>query len=345
MKSARYYGVRDIRVEEVASRRVKKGEVKVEIEWCGICGSDMHEYVAGPMVVTNPPVTLGHEFSGVVAEVGEDVSHVKLGDRVAIEPLLPCKQCNSCKQGLYQICETFRIIGGHADGGFAEYTIVNSECVHKVPDNVQLDTAALIEPIAVVNHAVRQSQFKSGDAVAVFGAGPIGLLLTSMLRASGASQIFVVEISEARRNQAEKFGATRTIDPAKEDAVEIIKANTNGGVNVAFEVAGVQATFDGALASVKARGQVQIVALWEKPITYLPTTQLFQEKRTNTTMCYSPEVFPQVIQMLSNNMLNLDGVITKKIHLDEIKDEGFETFLKDNTQYKILVTPKRENLN
>lgn len=342
MKAVRFYGPKDIRVENIEVREVAAGEVKVEVEWCGICGSDIHEYLMGPLVIAETPITIGHEISGKVLETGEGVTHLKNGDKVVIEPLISCGGCTNCKRGFYNLCDTFGLIGFHQDGGFAEQVVVNAERVHKIPDDMSLEIGALVEPLAVVHHAVRQSQFKTGDSVAVFGAGPIGLLLTSMLKTSGASKIFVIEVSEARRKQAEKLGATRTIDPLNEDAVSIILEDT-GGVDVAYEVAGVQATFDGALASIRARGEVMIIALWEKPLTYNPIGQLLKEKRINTTMCYNND-FPPVIQMLSNKMLNLEGIITKKIYIDDIKEEGFETYLRDNTNYKILVTPKKENI-
>ncbi|MFI8684929.1 2,3-butanediol dehydrogenase [Rossellomorea sp. NPDC077527] len=347
MKAAKFFGPKDIRVVETPIPTPKVNEVRVEVEWCGICGSDMHEYVAGPLMIPadNSEVIMGHEFSGKVVEVGGDVTTVAVGERVVIEPVLPCGTCESCLTGHYNVCENGGFIGLiNEDGGFAEYVVAPMERIHKIPDTMSLELASLVEPVSVVTQAIRSSQFSFGDEVAVFGAGPIGLLLIQALKAAGASKIIVVEIAEKRLETALKVGATHAINPIEKNPVETIYALTNGkGADVVYEVAGVQPTFEAAYLSTKFNGELKVISLWEKPVTFNPNIAVRKNVKISTSMTYM-NVYPKVIELLSQGMINEEFVITKKIHLDDIVEEGFETVINDRSQCKILVTPKQSNL-
>ncbi len=339
MKAVKFYNKRDVRIEEVEVKKVKENEVKIEVEWCGICGSDLHEYLAGPMAYKNIPLIFGHEFSGRIVEIGENVSHVKMGDRVTVEPIVSCGACVNCQKGLYNLCPNRQGYGISLDGAFAEYIVVKDNTVHKLPENLDYDIAALAEPTAVALHAVRQSQLKIGDTCAVFGTGPIGLLAIQAARAAGASKIIAVEVSEERRAKAMELGATHTINPVEENAVEVIQALTNGGVDVAYDAAGVEPTFLAGLASVKAGGELMIISLWEKPVTFNPNMMIVAEKKINSIMGYRHN-FAEVLDLLANRTIDGEAIITKRISLDEIVDEGFETLTKDKKQCKILVRIK-----
>lgn len=345
MKAARFHAAKDIRVEDVALPTMNNDSVKIEIEWCGLCGSDMHEYIAGPMVINEPTITMGHEFSGTITEVGQDVTSLAVGDRVVVEPFVPCRKCEACQKGNYNVCDHIQCFGlSGYQGGFAEYVIAQEDRVFKIPDTMTFEQGALVEPTAVVTHAIRTSQFRIGDTTAVFGAGPIGLLMVQMLKAAGASKIIVVEVSDNRRETALKLGATHTINPINENPVEKIKLLTGGkGVDVSYECAGVQPTFEAGLNSTKTNGELMIVSLWEKPVTYNPTVAVLQEKKISTSLGYR-FIFPNVIELINNGTINENLTITKKIHLDDIVKEGFEAIINDRTQCKILVTPKRSNL-
>lgn len=210
MKALLFYGQKDVRVQEVPEPRVRPGSVKVKVEWCGICGTDLHEYLGGPIFVPAPgnphpltgetlPVILGHEFAGQVVEVGEGVTRVQVGDRVAVEPILCCGECPECRRGLYNLC---RKVGFHGlsggGGGFSEFTVVPESMAHRLPDGMSTEEGALVEPVAVGFHAVRKARFAPGQTAIVFGAGPIGLVTVQCLRAAGASQVAVVELAAAR---------------------------------------------------------------------------------------------------------------------------------------------------
>ncbi|TVX89554.1 2,3-butanediol dehydrogenase [Paenibacillus agilis] len=343
MKAAVWYAKEDIRVEYIDEPVVRPGKVKVKIAWTGICGSDLHAYHGHVVQVNEPhpvsgemaPLTLGHESSGFIVEVGEGVTGFTAGDRVAIEPMLRCGKCQSCKDGNPNLCDHIGFIGLHGNGTFAEYAIVDPYMLHKLPDHIEMDEAALIEPTAVAFHAVKLSQQKVGDKVAVFGAGPIGLLTIISAKAAGASQIIAVDISSERLALAAKVGATAVIDATKEDAVQSILANT-GGVDVAYEAAGAASTVNNALASLRKQGEVVIVSIIPNPIAIDINPLTIKEAKMTATIGYR-NVYPQVIDMIASGTMNVKQIITKKIPLDKIVEEGFQTLITDKAQAKILV--------
>lgn len=337
MKSLVYYGSKNVKVENIAEPEVTQGTVKVKVKYAGICGTDLHEYLHKTFV-TEDKMILGHEFTGEIVEVGEAVTGFKTGDRVAIEPIWGCGECDTCKTGNYNICPDMKSYGIHENGGFAEYVVVKEANLYALPDTLSYEFAALVEPLAVILQAIRKSKFKIGDSVALFGAGPIGLLLSESLRAAGASKIFVAEVSEERRELALKMGADIVINPAEEDAVQVIKDNTNGGVDVSFDAAGVEATFNQALDCIKPNGEFMIVSVFANPINYHPTAQVVSEKKINSSLGYN-NIFAQAIDLLSKGSLNVEPVITSVISLENIVEDGFEKLISDKNECKILVRP------
>lgn len=355
MKAAIWYGLEDVRVVEAEEPVVGEGMVKIEVEWCGICGSDLHEYVSGPTTIPvfepHPltgqlaPVIIGHEFAGTVVEIGDRVTNLQIGDRVAVEPILTCGACIHCQSGRYNLCPKRGFHGLTSNGGgFSEYTTVQAHLVHKLPNNISFEEGAIVEPAAVAVYAVRSSEIKLGDTCAVFGAGPIGLLLIQAVKAAGASKIIAVEVSESRLAKAGELGATHLINPIREKTVETIhKITGNLGVDVSYEAAGVEISFLEALDSVKPGGEMVIVSLWEKPVALNPNLLVLNERKIRSSCAYR-HVFPEVISLIANGKINAKGLITKKIALDQIVEEGFKTLLTDKSHSKVLVTPKRVNM-
>lgn len=350
MKGARWHNVRDIRVEEVEEPKVEKGKVKIQVEWAGICGSDLHEYVAGPIFIPvkepHPiskdvaPIIMGHEFSGRVVEVGEGVTKVKVGDPVVVEPILRCGKCPACKQGKYNLCENLGFHGlAGGGGGFSEYTVVDEYMVHKMPEGLSFEQGALVEPAAVALHAVRSSKIKAGDKAAVFGTGPIGLLVIEALKAAGASEIYAVEVSEERLQKALELGATAGINPKKEDPVQKLLELTDGGVDVSFEVTGVPAVLQQAVDSTAFEGETVIVSIWEKEVNLLPNNIVLKERNVKGVIAYR-DIFPAVMNLMKQGYFPAEKLVTKKIKLDQIVEEGFEKLIKEKDQVKILVKPE-----
>lgn len=344
MKALVWYGKKEVRIQEVPEPLVGDGKVKVKVAWTGICGSDLHAYHHGigiqvdqphPLSGKLAPLTLGHEFAGVVTEVGEGVTEVKVGDRVAIEPMLHCKQCEYCKKGNYNLCEKFGFVGLNSDGGFADYCVVDSFLVHKLPDNVSLEEGALVEPAAVAVQAVKESKVKIGDTVAVYGVGPIGLLTILAVKAAGASRIIAVDISKERLEKALEVGATDIINSLEEDPTKTIKS-VFGGVDVAYEAAGVQATFTSATKVVKKGGEVMVIAVFEKPAQVDLFMVVSNEISIKGTLAYR-HIFPEVISMISNGVLDVKQVVTDSIPFNNVIEDGLERLMIDKRQAKILV--------
>ncbi|MBW6397236.1 2,3-butanediol dehydrogenase [Roseomonas sp. HJA6] len=347
MKAARWYKAKDIRVEDVPEPAVSDGRVKIKVAWTGICGSDLHEYVAGPIFVPvaaphplsheKAPIIMGHEFSGVVSEVGAGVTRVKPGDRVVVEPILACGKCAACRRGKYNICEKLGFHGlSGGGGGFSAHTVVDERMVHKMPEGLSLEQGALVEPAAVALHAVRLSSLKAGDTAAVFGAGPIGLLVVEALRAAGAAAIHVVELSPQRAAKAKELGATTVIDPSQENAVARLRDLTDGGVDVAFEVTGVPAVLKQCIDSTHFEGETVIVSIWEKEASFQPNTVVLQERVVRGIIAYR-DIFPAVMQLMTRGVFAAERLVTKRIALDDIVAEGFETLVHDKQHIKILV--------
>ena len=348
MKAARWHGKKDIRVEEIEEPKIQPGMVKIKVQWCGICGSDLHEYVAGPILVPKDephpiskdkaPVVMGHEFSGDVIEIGEGVTRIDVGDRVTVEPILNCGECDACRLGRYNLCVYLGFHGlAGGGGGFSEITMVPEHMVHKLPDHMTYEQGALVEPAAVALHSIRQSQLKAGDKVAVFGAGPIGLLNIQAAIAAGASEVYAVELSKERKELAEKIGAI-VIDPTEVDPVAEIIRLTEGGVDIAFEVTGVPSVLQQTIDVTTFEGQTVIVSIWEKKANFQPNNLVLKERHLTGIIAYR-HIFPAVMDLIAQGKFQADVLITKKIDLDDIVDEGFESLVNEKNQVKILVRP------
>lgn len=349
MKAAIWYKARQLRVEAVEIPTLKDPhQVKVKVAACGICGSDLHEYSAGPIFIPveephplsqqRAPIIMGHEFAGEVVEVGERVTRVKPGDRVAIEPIL---SPNKDGQYLMERYNLTPLLGFHGlsggGGGFAEYTVVGEHMVHPLPDSLSYEQGALVEPAAVGLHAVRQSSLKAGDNAVVFGAGPIGLVIIEALKAAGASRIVAVEPSAVRRHKAADLGAW-VVDPREQDAVEQVHALTHGGADFAFEVTGIPAVLDQAINATHAGGETVIVSIWETEAAFQPNDLVIKERTMKGIIAYR-HIYPAVIALMEQGYFRAEDLVTARIALKDIVDRGFEALLNDKSHIKIMVEP------
>src|SRR5690348_16269705 len=256
MRALRFHAARDLRIEEVAEPPSPgTDEVIVRVATCGICGTDLHEFVAGPIVTpvephpltgAQNPQILGHEFAGEVVAVGDGVTRVAAGDRVAIMPLAYCGQCPYCRRGLQHLCATMACVGlSHAWGGMAELATVAEYQVIRLPPEVSYRQGALIEPTAVAAYGVERAGVAPGDSVMITGAGPIGALAALCAHAAGAARVYVSEPNAARRARAEALGVATVVDPTSIDVPGFLHDETEGlGVDVAIECSGHPAGFD-----------------------------------------------------------------------------------------------------
>ena len=346
MRAAVYYGPNKVEIADVPEPTPGPGTVKVKVGYNGICGTDLHEYYAGPIFFpTEPhplthaqvPLVMGHEFSGVITDIGEGVTGWAEGDRVAIEPIYKCGHCPACKAGNYNICAQIGFHGLMSDGGMAEYTVVPTSMLHKLPDNVSMTLGALVEPMSVAYHAATLGETKPGDTAMVFGAGPIGIGLWFALRGKGIDDAFVVEPSATRRASIEALGA-RTLDPAAIDVPAFIADHTDGRkADAVFDAAGVTPAVETALACVGARRPMVSVAIYEKPLTTPLLNLVMNESRIQGSLCYTSADFEAVIALMAQDKYDTTGWV-ESIALDDVIDEGFEA-LHAGAKMKVLVDP------
>jgi (R,R)-butanediol dehydrogenase/meso-butanediol dehydrogenase/diacetyl reductase len=352
MKALRYYASKDVRLENVPEPEPGADEVKIKIKWCGICGSDIHEYEQGPISIPTKkphpgtgkmaPLIIGHEFSGDIVKTGSNVKSFKPGDRVAVRPTLPCYRCYYCKQGKHIQCVVLGLLGGSADGGFAEYVAVPADNVYKLPAQVSYEAAAYAEPIAVGVHAVKRSQMIIGDTVAIIGAGPIGLLTMQAARAGGAGKAIVFEILPQRAKLARELGATAVINPKEKDPGKAIAELTDGKrADIAFECVGSGEAL--VLAdTVSGRGSkiIQVGALIS-PVNFSFFNLFWREKSIITSQGYVDE-YSAAIAFLADGRIKCDPLMTTaKIRLEDTIEKGFKELVGPNRadHCKILVSP------
>lgn len=351
MKAARFYGPGDIRIDDIPEPRVRPGTVKVEVEWCGICGTDLHEYLDGPIFAPaadaphpitgeTVPITLGHEFAGVVHEVGEGVGDVHVGDRVVVEPYIICGRCDACQQGKYNVCQTLGFVGlsGYG-GGFSQFVVAERRWIHPLGD-LGTDVGALIEPLAVAYHAVRLSGAKPAHTALVFGAGPIGLVTTAALRATGVEQIIVVEPADVRKKKAPGAGADHVIDPTNTDVIaEVMELTKGRGADVSFECAGIDQVLKSAILSTRVGGTCVNVAIWGHEASVAMNDLVFREVNVLGSLAYAND-HPATIEMVASGKVDPYQFITGRIELDDIVKNGFDELINNKEEnVKILVKP------
>jgi (R,R)-butanediol dehydrogenase/meso-butanediol dehydrogenase/diacetyl reductase len=353
MKAVRFHGAKDIRVEDVAPPSSKLGpnEVLLKPLVTGICGTDLHEYIAGPIVTprtphiytgaTNPQI-LGHETSAVVADKGSAVTNVKVGDRVSIQPLISPRDDYYGRRGLYHLSEKMGCVGlSWAWGGMGELAVVNDYNVATVPKGVSDVQAAMIEPAAVAVYAADRGGVTSGSTVLVSGVGPIGALTLLAVKAAGAAQLFVSEPNAYRRNLAKELVPTAIcLDPAKDDVPAFIKANTEEGVgvDVAIECVGLEASLNACAASVRRQGKVVQTGLHMKPASIDAMLWALKDITVEATWCYPVQCWPRIIRMVEAGLLPVEKICTAKIKSDDVVKKGFDALLDRSVNHmKILV--------
>ena len=335
MRALQYHGRGDIRLNDIPEPEPAPSEIKVAVAGTGICGSDIHEYRGGPIAVPldaahpltgeQAPVTMGHEFSGTVVAVGERVTGVEVGQRVAPSALQRCGECESCRSGWPQLCALLAFHGlSGGGGGFAAFDTFPANLAHVLPDSVDDQLGALIEPLATGVHAIARGGVEDGDTVVILGGGPIGLTTLVSALAGRASQVVVSEPNPARAKAAERLGATAVLDPTTTDVVAAVRDLTGGrGADVALDAAAAPSSFDTALGSVRPRGSVVNVAVWEDTTPLQPNALLFTEVRVTGALGYTDAEFDRAIEIAAGGTYDLASLITRRIGLDDIVGDGF----------------------
>ncbi|KAK2005857.1 hypothetical protein LZ32DRAFT_642173 [Colletotrichum eremochloae] len=330
MRALRYYNPGDLRLEhDVPEPVCADYQVKIKPAFVGICGTDLHEYSSStfipergqphPVTGETRPVTIGHEISGIV-----------------VEPTVCCFECPSCKEGYYTCCSTPGFLGlSGGGGGMSDAICVHSEFVHRLPDDMPLDIGVLVEPLATAWRAVVESDIKPGANVLILGAGPIGLGVIQCCKAKGATTIVVAEVADERQAMAKSFGATHVFNPLDVDLVAAVKAASPDGQGsiASFDCAGLQSTLQAACLATRPRGMVINVAIWEKEVLFNPNLLIFGERKFHSVLGYSQDDFRNVITAMKDGLLKPDAMITRKITIDRVVEDGFEALIKDKKKH------------
>ncbi|KKK19788.1 hypothetical protein AOCH_004160 [Aspergillus ochraceoroseus] len=363
MKAARYYKAGDVRIEDVPRPEPSHDKVLVAVEWCGICGSDLNEYLFGPIAVPSEkngrhrltgdilPVTMGHEVTGRIIHAPTTPSSSNTlitGQAVVIDPRFYCSSCAPCIQSVTNCCDDIGFLGlSGGGGGLSEVVAVPESMVHVLPENVDLAAAALIEPLAVAWHAVRLGtealNMDLGDVpILVVGAGPVGVATVFVLKACGARMVFVSEPSDARRESIQRTGLVCAAwDPAEVDVAAKCNEVTGGGVGLVFDCAGSQDALQAGAGSIRFRGIYVNLAVPKMPIT-LPILPFLKKEITyKCSLAYDQEDFKQTVAaFVAGRFEGVETMISRRVLLDEIVEKGFKELTQPNNHIKILATPR-----
>ena len=336
MRAVRLEAIGDMTMRMVEKPNAEPGEIIVRVLAAGICGSDRHMYKGE--YPTAIPVTLGHEFCGLVEEVGEGVSSFVGGELVTVDPNIACGTCPACRRGRPNLCANLTAIGVTRDGGFAEYVAVPCGQAFTLPPDLDPVHGAFCEPLACCIHAIDKAQIRPGDSVAILGGGVIGLLMVQLARLAGADQIILVTRQLSRREAALRLGATLALDPTAIDAVAAVKDVTHGGVDVIIECAGVPETLQSGVRMARRGGALVLFGVTpaglEVPI--LPFDLLVNEVEIRPAYL-NPFTHARAAAMVASGILELDSLVTKTIGLEYVAGVVGSTPLAG--EIKVIVRP------
>lgn len=324
---------------DIEEPKAEKNLVKIKVEYSGICGSDLHSF-KGEYGNIKTPVVLGHEFSGVVVEVGENVTKVKVGDRVTSETTFEtCGECDYCKSKDYNLCPTRRGIGTQVNGSFAEYVLSREESVHVLPESVSLLAASLTEPLACCVHAaLEKTTINKGEVALVFGPGPIGLLLSQVVKSQGAYVILAgVTKDKERLELAKKLGIDLVVDLLQEDLDAIVMEKTNGyGANKVFDCSGVIHAVNQGLRLTKKKGDFVQVGLFAKVKNELDQEAIIQrEIRYIGSRSQKPSSWVTSLELLRDKKVDTETLVTKMVDLENWRD-GIEAAMQ-GSEIKVVI--------
>lgn len=351
MKALRFHKAHDLRIEEVSPPAPpERDQVVMKISHCGICGTDLHEYVAGPIILpvephpetgAKVPIILGHEFSAIVTAVGPDVKTVKPGDRVAILPHLMKAGDYYARRNIGQFSPATGLVGltWHW-GGMAEYAMVPEQNTVKLPANVSDEQGAVLEPSAVAVNAIDNAGVTAGSTVLITGAGPIGALTALAARAAGAARIFVYEPNAGRRARLARFDGLTLFGGSQDEVLQAIGDATESGVGVdaSIECAGHQGALDLCIKATKRTGVIAQVGLFVEP----PQIDMFKvcEKGLRLVGCWGNEITlgPRLVALIASGKFPVEDIITGRVSLDRAIGEGFDALTaRGNDHLKILI--------
>jgi (R,R)-butanediol dehydrogenase/meso-butanediol dehydrogenase/diacetyl reductase len=356
VKALRFHAAKTLRVENIAEPTDPgSDEVVVMIRYAGICGTDLHEYAYGPIFVPKEPhpytgafgpQVLGHEFGGVVTKVGREVDHVKVGDRVSVQPFItPRGGDYYVERGEFNLSDKIALAGlSWVGGGMAEGCLLKGYNVYKIPDNLSDEEAALVEPTAVAVYGCQRAAIKPGDSVLVTGAGPIGLLTLLAARAAGAAQLFLSDPNETRLTIAKQLiDGLVILNPKSQGVADAVRSATEGGVgcDVALECVGNAAALQTCIDAVRKQGVVVQIGLHSGEAAVNWFNVVYKDIDIRGSWAYPAQIWPRIIRLIASGRIPARQVVTKTVSLDNAVRQGFDALLDPaGTQLKILIDLK-----
>ena len=341
MKSAVFYGKHDLRVEEHEMPKVGPKDVLIQVKACGVCGTDVHIYEGdkGAAEVT-PPTILGHEFSGVIAEVGSEVTNYKAGDRVCIDPNCYCGACEPCRIGVVHYCEHMIGYGTTVNGGFAEYCAVNERQVYKLGDNTSFEQGAMTEPVACCLHGMDMCEIRPGHQVVVIGGGMIGLLMLQLSRLAGAAKVALLEPVESKREVGKKLGADICIDPIHEDVKARLKEEGMTWVNTVIECVGRPSTIEQAIDIAGNKAVVMMFGLTKPDETIsVKPFEIFRKELVLKASYINPYTQKRALDLIDSGRLDVSSMVYEVADLDELADILSNPELRAKGKY--IISPEK----
>jgi len=341
MKAARFYEVNTpLRIEEVPVPEVKEDEVLVRVKSVGLCGSDIHMVFEGEMRPPFTPIIIGHEPSGVVAETGAGVTDWDIGTRVSIYPIIYCGSCSNCVAGHSEICYKQQVLGVHRDGALAEYIAVPARNLIKLPNEVPFPIGSVVtDAVSTPFHAlIERAELQTGESIAIYGVGGLGLHAVQIAKIAGAKQIIAVDVLDTQLEKAKELGADVVINPKFENPVEVIRKATGGGVDVSAEFIGLQETISQAADSVRMGGRIVVSGVGYEPIQLMSAVKFVRKQLTfYGSYGQTKNTVERLLQLVVNGRLHLEESITHRFPLEEVNTALEHLHKKIDNPTRILI--------
>ncbi|MFQ6015613.1 MAG: zinc-binding dehydrogenase [Anaerolineae bacterium] len=340
MKAAVFYGPNQpLKIEEVPVPEIGTDEILVKVAACGLCHTDLHYIDHGVPTFKKPPLILGHEISGTVAQVGADVTKFKEGDRVLLPTVLTCGTCAACRTGRENICDSTIMLGNNVDGGYAEYIKVPARDTFHLPQEIPLIEGSIIaDAVTTPFHAVKnRAQVRPGDRVVVFGCGGVGLNVVQIAAAVGGL-VIAVDLMDEKLEWARKMGAVHVINPAKVEKIhKEVRKLTDGGADIAIEAIGNPRTMEQAFACLRNGGRLVIVGYTHESMALNAGRTMYREMEVVGSLGCRPVDYPRALELVRQGKIKVTELVTHRFSLDQI-NEGLDT-LREGKALRSVVTP------
>lgn len=335
MKAAKLVDIGKIEVSQIKEPIItNKTDVKVKVKAVGICGTDLHIFKSGRDDVAFPRI-MGHELSGLVTEIGKEVTNLKVGDRVALDPVFACGECPTCKKGYQNVCNNVKCYGVQMDGGYQEYIVVDQKHLYPFAESISFAQAALAEPFSIASNILERTYATDKDKILIIGCGTIGLAIAQSAKALGA-KVMVADIVDTKLKKAQKLGVDKVVNSKKVDLPTEVESFSQGGFDVVIDAVGVTKLFQQSLTFAAPRARVACIGFDSKPAQIQPVMITKKElsiigSRMN---CYQ---FPKVMKMLNDGKINADLMISRKYSIDDIQKAFVETLQSSENIVKTLI--------